>query len=107
MLILLNNGVSIEEFNIDELKKYLGWLLDYSKDIETWHRFIIIAAAARYCVRMEGIHTNIVDSFEETIGPIKMGIEELQFADRISIFLFRTIKRNKTRRSFYRFYRSA
>ena len=70
----------------------MGWLIDYSKDIETWYRFIIIAAAARYCVRMEGIHTNIVGSFEEAIGPIKMGFEELQFADRVSIFLLEQSK---------------
>ena len=92
MLFLLDNGVSTPDLDIDELKKYLGWLLDYRSDVEYWNRIVAIGAAARNCVRIENIHMNIVDSFEQAISSIKMGVRELQFADQISLFLLEQSK---------------
>ena len=92
MLFLLDNRVSTPNLNIDELKKYLEWLLDYREDIDYWNRLISIGVAARYCIRMEGIHMNIVDSFEQSISSIKMGFKELQFVDEITLFLLEQSK---------------
>jgi len=92
MLFLLDNGVSTADLNIDELKKYLGWLLEYRSNVEYWNTIVSIGAAARNCVRIENIHMNIVDSFEQAISNIKMGFRELQFADQISVFLLEQSK---------------
>jgi len=92
MLILLDRGTSNPGFNIDELRKYLGWLLVYCDDVDYWNRLIFIGAAARHVVRTENIHMNIVDSFEEAISSVKMGIKELQFADELTEFLLNQSK---------------
>lgn len=95
MLFLLDNGVTTPDLNIDELTKYLGWLLDYRSDVEYWNRLVAIGAAARNCVRIENIHINIVGSFEHAICSINMGPRELQFADQISLFLLEQSKNVK------------
>lgn len=87
MLVLLDHGISNPGLDIDELRKYLGWLYSYRDDVEYWNRLISIGVAARYVVRMEGIHMNIVDSFEKAISSVKMGIKELRFADELVEFL--------------------
>ena len=87
MLILLDQGSSNPGLDIEELRKYLGWLLSYRDDIAYWNRLISIGVAARHVVRLEGIHTNIVDSFEQAISSVRMGTRELQFADHLSVFL--------------------
>lgn len=87
MLVLLDHGLSNPGLDIEELQKYLGWLFSYRDDIEYWNCLISIGKAARHVVRMEGIHANIVDSFEQTISPIMMGVNELQFADHLSVYL--------------------
>jgi hypothetical protein len=87
MLVLLDHGASNPGLDIDELRKYLGWLFSYRSDIEYWNRLISIGVAARYVVRMEGIHMNIVDSFEDAISSVKMSVKELQFADQLAEFL--------------------
>jgi len=87
MLVLLDHGTSNPGLNIDELRKYLGWLSFYRDDIEYWNRIISIGVAARYVVRMEGIHMNIVDSFEDAISFVKMGVREFKFADQLAEFL--------------------
>lgn len=87
MLVLLDHGISNPGLDIDELRKYLGWLYSYRDDVEYWNRLISIGVAARYVVRMEGIHMNIVDSFEKAISSVKMGIKELKFADELVEFL--------------------
>lgn len=71
MLVLLDQGVSNSGLDIIELRKYLGWLSLYRNDVNHWNRLISIGVAARYVVRMEGIHMNIVDSFEQAISSIK------------------------------------
>jgi hypothetical protein len=87
MLVLLDCGHSSQGFDIDELRKYLDWLPSYRDDINYWNRLISIGVAARHVVRMEGIHANIVDSFEQAISSVKMGTRELQFADHLTRFL--------------------
>lgn len=87
MLILLDHGISNPGLDIEDLRKYLGWLLSYRDDIDYWNRLISIGVAARHVVRVEGIHMNIVDSFEQAISSIKMGARELQFADHLSVSL--------------------
>ncbi len=87
MLILLDNGESTPEFNVAELRKYLDWLLDYQDDIDFWNRLVSIGATARQLVRIEGIHMNIVDNFEQALSSIAIGFRELKFADQISVFL--------------------
>lgn len=87
MLILLNIGISPLNLSIDEIKNQIGWLECYRDDIEIWHQYSQIAGIARDCVRTEGIHLNIVDSFEEAIAHIKISFKGLQFADRVSLFL--------------------
>lgn len=87
MLILLNNGISPSNLSIDEIKNQIGWLEYYRDDIEIWHQYSQIAGIARDCVRTEGIHLKIVDSFEKTIAGIKISSKGLQFIDRISLFL--------------------
>ena len=87
MLVLLDGGISNPGLDIDELQKYLGWLPFYRHEIDHWNKLISIGVAARYVVRMEGIHMNIMDSFEEAISSVKMGIKELQFADKLASFL--------------------
>ena len=95
MLILLHHGVSSPGLDIDELRKYLGWLLSYRDDIAHWNRLISIGVAARYVVRMEGIHMNIRDSFERAISSIKMSTKELEFANLLSTFLMNQSKEMK------------
>jgi hypothetical protein len=92
MLILLNNRILTPNLNMEEIKNQIGWLEYYRDDIEIWHQYSQVAAAARDCVRTEGTHFNIVDSFEQAITPIKIGIKGLQFADRISMFLMEQTK---------------
>jgi len=92
MLILLDNGISNPGLDIEELRKYLGWLISYRDDIDYWNRLISIGVAARHVVRVEGIHTNIVDSFEQAISSIRMGGRELQFADHLSMSLLNLSK---------------
>lgn len=87
MLVLLDNGASHPGLDIDELRKYLGWLLSYRDEIDHWNRLISVGVAARYVVRMEGVHMDIADSFEKAISSIKMGIRELRFADQLTEFL--------------------
>jgi hypothetical protein len=87
MLLLLDKGNSTPDFDIAELKKYCEWLSDYRDDIYYWNKLVLIGAAARQCVRIEGIHMNIVDSFENAIASIPIGSRELQFADQIALFL--------------------
>lgn len=87
MLVLLDHGISNPGLDIKELRKYLGWLLAYRDDIDYWNRLISIGVAARHVVRQEGIHTNIVDSFEQAISSVKMGVRELQFADYLTASL--------------------
>ena len=87
MVVLLDNGISYPSLDIEELQKYLGWLLSYRDDIDYWNRLISIGEAARHVVRIEGIHINIVDSFEQAISSVRMGAKELQFADHLSSFL--------------------
>lgn len=87
MLVLLDNGVSNPGLDIEELRKYLGWLFSYRDDIEYWNCLISIGVAARHVVRIEGIHANIADSFEEAISSVRMGVRELQFADHLTASL--------------------
>lgn len=87
MLVLLDHGLSSPGLDIDELRKYIGWLNSYRDDIEYWNRLISIGVVARNVVRTEGIHIEIVDSFEKAISSVKMGAKELQFADHLSVFL--------------------
>lgn len=87
MLILLDHGISTSSLDIDELRKYLGWLSCYREDIEYWNRLISIGVAARHVVRIEGIHSNIVDSFEEILSTVKIGSKEMQFVDQLVTFL--------------------
>lgn len=100
MLVLLDHGVSNPGLDIDELRKYLGWLSSYQDEVEHWNRLISIGVAARYVVRMEGIHMNIVDSFEQAISSIKMGMRELQFADQLTAFLLSQSKGMKPKECF-------
>lgn len=87
MLVLLDHGVSNPGLDIDELRKYLGWLFFYRDDIDYWNRLIAIGKAARYVVRMEGIHMGIADSFEQAISSLKLGPRELEFANQLTEFL--------------------
>ena len=87
MLVLLDHGVSNPGLDINELRKYLGWLLSFREDISYWYNLISIGIAARHVVRTEGIHMNIVDSFEQVISTVSMGIRELQFADHLAASL--------------------
>lgn len=86
MLTLLDNEASSPGLDIDELRKYLGWLFSYRNDIDHWNRLILIGMAARHVVRLEGIHADIVDSFEKSISSVKMGFRELQFTDQLIEF---------------------
>lgn len=96
MLVLLDHGASNPGLDIDELRKYLGWLFFYRDDVKYWNRLISIGVAGRYVVRMEGIHMNIVDSFEEAISSVKMGMKELQFANQLVEFLLNQSRGLKT-----------
>lgn len=87
MLVLLDHGISNPGLDIEELRKYLDWLLSYRDDIDYWNRLITIGVAARHVVRIEGIHTNIADSFEQAISSVRMGVRELQFADHLTASL--------------------
>jgi hypothetical protein len=86
ILILLDQGISHPGLDIDEVRKYLGWLLFYRSDISYWNRLILIGKAARHVVRMEGIHINSVDSFEKAVSSINMGIGEMEFTDQLIEF---------------------
>ncbi len=87
MLVLLDQGISNPGLDIDELRKYLGWLFSYRDDIDYWNRLIDIGKAARHVVRIGGIHTDTADSFEQAISSVKIGPRELQFADQLTEFL--------------------
>lgn len=92
MLFLINNTISVNSLNMEEVKKQLGWLEDYREDIGIWHQYTQIAKAARECVRMEGIHVNTVSSFKNAISSIPIGFQGFQFVDRISTFLMEQSK---------------
>ena len=87
MLVLLDQGISNPGLDIEELRKYLGWLLVYRDEIQYWSCLIAIGEAARQVVRLEGIHMNIADSFEQTISSIKMGAGGVQFAEQLTLSL--------------------
>jgi hypothetical protein len=89
MLILLDRGISTPELDIGELRKYLNWLVSYREDICYWNRLISIGIVARDQVRVEGIHINTPENFEDSISSIGIGQRELQFADKISLFLLK------------------
>jgi len=95
MLILLDNEESITKFDVGELRKYLSWLLDYRGDIEYWNRLVSIGSAAREVIRVEGMHINTVDSFEQAISSLSIGLRELNFVDLISMFLLEQASRLK------------
>lgn len=95
MLILLDQGVSHAGLDIEELRKYLSWLLPYRDDIDYWNRLVIIGQTARHVVRTEGIHTYITDAFEQAISFIKMGPRELEFANQLTEFLLTQSKEVK------------
>lgn len=95
MLILLDHGISNPGLDIEELRKYLGWLFFYRDDIDYWNRLISIGVAARHVVRVEGIHTHIADSFEQAIAGVRMGVKELQFADHLTTSLLTLSKEVK------------
>ena len=86
MLILLDQGFSNPGLDIDELRKYLGWLISYRQYIDHWNCLIDIGKTARHVVRIEGIHSDIADSFEQAISQLKIGPKELEFADRLTEF---------------------
>lgn len=92
MLLLIDNPSSLPKSEMEELKKYVGWLLLYREDIAYWNRIIAIGKIAREIVRTEGMHLNIVDSFERSIFPIVIGCRELHFADEIVSFLLEQTK---------------
>jgi hypothetical protein len=87
MLILLDKAPWNCDINIKELRKYLKWLEDYREEIAYWNKLVLMGAKARDLVRIEGIHINVVDSFEQTFAGLAMGFEESKFADQISSFL--------------------
>jgi len=87
ILILLDNGVSTEEFDIKELKKYLEWLPVYRDEIIYWNSLVFIGATARQLIREKGIYRNIDLNFEQAIGSVAMGARELSYVDQISSFL--------------------
>jgi hypothetical protein len=89
MLILLDGGISTSELDVEELKRHLNWLLNYREDIYYWNRLISIGLVARNLVRLEGIHMNTPERFEDLISSIEIGDRELQFADKISSFLLK------------------
>jgi hypothetical protein len=87
MLVLLDDAPLSHDLDIEELRKYLGWLQDYREEIIYWNRIVLIGAKARDVVRIEGIHMDIVDNFEQRLASLKMGYKESQFADELSLFL--------------------
>ena len=95
MLNLLDHGALTPELDMNEFKKYLGWLLAYREEVAHWSCLVSIGKTARYCVRIEGIHTNIVASFKQAISTIGMGFREEQFADQITLFLSEQSKGTK------------
>lgn len=100
MLVLLDHGDPILGFDVDELRKYLGWLISYRDDIIYWSRLTSIGEIARQIVRLEGIHSNIVDSFEQAISIVKMGTKEMWFADQLTTFLLNQSKGMKPTENF-------
>jgi hypothetical protein len=92
VLLLIDSPGSLPELEMEELKKYAGWLLSYREDVGYWNRIISIGIVARDHVREGGIHASITDSFEQSISCIKMGFRELRFADEIAIFLLEQSK---------------
>lgn len=92
MLILLDHGASNPGLDIEELRKYLGWLLFYRDDVEYWNRLIFIGVRARYVVRIDGIHMHIADVFEDAISSVKMSVKELHFANQLTEFLLNQSK---------------
>ena len=92
MLLLIDSPGSLPKSEMEELKKYVGWLLSYREDVSYWNRVVSIGVLARDLVREEGIHMNIVDSFEQSISTVKIGFRELQFADVLVIFLLEQSK---------------
>lgn len=92
MLLLIENSDSLPRAEMEEIQKYLGWLLNYRADVGYWSRIVSIGVIARDLVRNEGMHMNIVDSFEQSISNIKIGFHELQFVDELVMFLLEQSK---------------
>jgi hypothetical protein len=70
-------------------------LEEYREDITYWNKLVLIGTKARELVRVEGIHMDIVDRFEEAICSIAMGRMELMFADQLTRFLLEQSKGTK------------
>lgn len=100
MLLLIDSPNSLPALEMEELNKYVGWLSNYREDISYWNNIVSIGVVARDLVRNEGIHMNIVDSFEESISIIKMGACELRFADVLVMFLLEQSKEIKPKERF-------
>lgn len=92
MLILLDNGFLNPDLDFKELQKYLSWLLDYREDIMHWNKLVLIGAMAREIVRVEGIHIDIMDHFEQMLTSLPTSSRELNFIDEISSFLLEQSK---------------
>ena len=92
MLILLDNGFLSPSVDYGELQKYLSWLKDYREDIEHWNRLVAIGAKAREIVRVEGIHMDIMDHFEQSLASLPLSSRELQFVNVLSSFLLEQSK---------------
>jgi hypothetical protein len=92
MLILLDNGFLNPDLDFKELQKYLSWLLDYREDIMHWNKLVSIGAMAREIVRIEGIHIDIMDNFEQMLAALPTSSRELKFIDEISSFLLEQSK---------------
>lgn len=88
MIILLDcTSKIIKGLDIVELRKYLGWLQSYRDDIKHWNLLISISLVARELVRTEGIHADVVESFDKALLNVQMDCRELFFVDQITNFL--------------------
>lgn len=87
MLILLDSGFLSPELDHNELKKYLEWLKDYREDIAHWNRLVLVGIKARDLVRIEGMHMETADHFEQMLASVALSARELKFVNELSWFL--------------------
>jgi hypothetical protein len=86
VLLLLESPNELPKAQAAQLSDYLGWLINYRKEILSWTCLVELGNRARHLVRKEGLHMDIPDNFICLIADLPLGKDELEYSDKILDF---------------------